>query len=218
MSKWIKVTKKLPDTDRHVIALSGHGTFLSFVIDGEWHLTRTMRLGDVTKWMEMPGEPKDLAYWTNRLREWWTKRKSDAHQAGDWLTGWASSTAQLGKKPVFYRDGSGAILTGMPENLPAPRGYEKIVCNNVREAERYSEMQRQQERVSHGRQREERGAVEAQFQAEIRSEMTTKMLNARNNVNREFMRRALENNAQRGDPTAYERESYLHAEGFEQGR
>ncbi len=65
---------------------------------------------------------------------------------------------------------------------------------------------------------EERGAIESEFQREIRSELHTKMANARNNVNREFLRRALENNQGRRDPTAYERESYLHAEGHEQGR
>ena len=126
-----------------------------------------------------------------------------------------TNKAQMDKKPVFYLDRSGKVMSGMPENIPAPYGLQKIVCGSALEAERYSSLQRQQERVDHRRQQAERGAIEGQFQSEIRSEMTTKMLNARNATNREFMRRALEMNAKRSDPTAYERESYLHAEAFE---
>ena len=131
--------------------------------------------------------------------------------------GWGKQ-AQLAKKVTFYRDPSGRILTGMPEWVPTPRGLDRIVCGTALEAERYSSLQRRQERSDHSRQQAERGAIEAEFQREIRSEMTTKMLNARNNVNREFMRRALERNAGKGDPTKFERESYLHAEGYESGK
>ena len=217
MIRWIKVSKRLPDTDRNVIALSGNGTYLAFASDGEWYLTRTIRLGDVTRWMEFPGEPKDFAYWLNHVREWWTRRKEKAQRAIDWTTGWSSSNAQLGKKPVFYRDRTGKLMTGLPDNLPSPRGYEKIVCTSAREAERYSEMQRRQERVEHGRQMEERESVEAPMRDEIHREMRDRMANARNSVNRDFMRRALEVSAGRRDPWKYERESYLHAEGHEQG-
>jgi hypothetical protein len=133
------------------------------------------------------------------------------------LTGWGSSKAQFSKKPVFYRSAGGQIMSGMPENIAAPYGYEKIVCGSAREAERYSELQRRQERVTYGRQQEERGAIEGQFRDAIRSEMRTKMANARNNLNRDFMKRALERNEGKGDPTRYERESFLHSEGYEQG-
>jgi hypothetical protein len=129
---------------------------------------------------------------------------------------WSMGKAQLDKKVVFYKDASGKIMSGMPENLPAPRGYEKIICNSAHEAERFSELQRRQERFEHRRQQEERGQIEGHFQKEWRSEAYNLMVNARDSKNREFMRRALERNAQRGDPTAFERESYLHAEGFEQ--
>ena len=128
--------------------------------------------------------------------------------------GWGSK-AQLDKKVTYYRDSTGKLMTGLPEFMPAPKGYEKIVCGSVQEAERYSALQRRQENYEHSRQSEERGRIEGEFQAAIRSEMTTKMLNARNNTNREFMRRALERNADKSDPTRYERESYLHSEAFE---
>ncbi len=190
---------------------------------------------DVEGWYDDDEWPKDevrvLAYYETRLSrvyiskgKWYLDESNKPIEVKFWQ--WAdlepkekvqSRKAQLDKKVIFYRDASGKIMTGMPENIPAPKGYEKVVCNNVFEAERFSEMQRRQEQVEHSRSQAERGAIEAEFQGKIRSEMTTKMLNARNATNREFMRRALENNANRKDPTAYERESYLHAEGYEQG-
>jgi hypothetical protein len=182
------------------------------------------KVDGVTHWMQSDWFLKD--YYippygpgiVNFLRYWWMRITYKAQDmAYDLRPKSRSSKAQLDKKVVFYRDRSGKVMTGMPENIPAPKGFEKIVCNNVYEAERFSEQQRRQERVEHGRQQAERGAIEAEFQREIRSEMTTKMLNARNATNREFMRRALENNANRKDPTAYERESYLHAEAYERG-
>jgi hypothetical protein len=222
MNRWKKVAKKTPDTDRQVIAFSGdtesHHICLAWFKDEKWWIGNNIELGNATRWMEIPGEPKDFAYWRNRLSKWWGKRVQNAEDASDWLKGWTSTNAQLGKKPVFYRDSSGKLMTGLPENIPSPFGYQKIVCNSVQEAERYSEMQRRQDRVEHGRLMEERGAIEGSFQQEIRSEIHTKMANARNNVNREFLRRALERNQDRRDPTAYERESYLHAEAFESKR
>jgi hypothetical protein len=215
--KWIKTTKHIPDTDRQVLALTGTCVQLASFREGKWWLSYSIGLNGVSRWMEVPGEPKDFEYWMNRIRGWWKRQKGNAEAAGDWLTGWGSSKAQLSKKPVFYRSASGQIMSGMPENIAAPYGYEKIVCGSAREAERYSEMQRRQERVTYGRQQEERGMIEGQFRDEIRSEMRTKYANARNPINREFMRRALERNANSSDPTRYERESYLHVEGYEQG-
>jgi hypothetical protein len=57
--------------------------------------------------------------------------------------------------------------------------------------------------------------VEAEFIGQIRSDRRTLMANARNNANRDFLRRAEEMSEGRSDPTRYERESYLHAEAFE---
>jgi hypothetical protein len=128
--------------------------------------------------------------------------------------GW-SRKAQLDKKVTFYRDRSGRIMTGMPENIPTPKGLERIVCGSVQEAERYSELQRRQERVEHHAEQERRGAIEGQFQKEWRSEAYNLMVNARDAKNREFMRRALERNENRSDPTRYERESFLHSEAYE---
>ena len=109
-------------------------------------------------------------------------------------------------------------MGGLPENIPAPRGFEKIVCGSAMEAERYSSLQRNQERIEHRRTQEQRGDIEGSFADEIRSEMRTKMANARNNLNKDFMRRAIERMDGKTDPTRFERESFLHSEGYEQGR
>ncbi len=171
-----------------------------------------------TDWMHSREWPLYGPGIMNRMRYLWrrfTQGASDMAHA-NLPKAWGYK-AQLDRKPVFYRDRSGRLMTGLPENVPSPRGYEKITCGSALEAERYSAMQRQQERVEHGFEMERRGAIEGSFQNEIRSEIHTKMANARNNVNREFLRRALERNDGRHAPWKYERESYLHAEGHEQG-
>jgi hypothetical protein len=106
----------------------------------------------------------------------------------------------------------------MPENVPVPRGYEKVVCNSVQEAEHWSERQRQWERVKHGKIQEDRQRIEEPIHQEIRSEMHNRMSNARNSVNREFMRRAIETSDAKHSPWKYDRESYLHSEAFEDKR
>ena len=214
--KWIKVEKKTPTDDRQVFALSGQCAYLASYRDGNWWLTNTMRLGSVTRWMEIPGEPKDLEYWMNRLRGWWKQQRTNVQEASDYFSGWTSRTAQLSNKVTFYKDASGKLMAGLPENIPAPRGFEKIVCGSALEAERYSSLQRRQEQVEHRYQQEQRGAIEAEFIGQIRSDRRTLMANARDNKNRDFLRRAEEMSAGRSDPTRYERESFLHAEGFEQ--
>jgi hypothetical protein len=232
-NRWVNVKKRVPAQDAQKVIAWHDGRMECcwfqngkwFVYNGTYFLENKDVIEDVSHWcgidwmtsrdypMRGPGFKNAILYIWMRI----SNRASD--MAYDLRPkSWSRGAAQLGRKPVFYRDSSGKVMSGMPENCPAPRGYEKIVCNNVHEAERYSELQRRQERVDHNRQQAERGAIENEFASEIRSEMRTKYANARNPINREFMRRALENNANRKDPTAFERESYLHAEAFEQGR
>ena len=231
MAKWIRAEKQLPSDDilRAIVWRNEQMDRCWFskgqwyLYDGTFFLCAKDIVTDVTHWTpidwftskEVPLHGPKLKH--KLLHHWYkiTDRAQDmAHDLRP--KGWGSK-AQLSKKPVFYRDASGKVMSGMPENVPAPQGMQKIVCNSVFEAERYSEMQRRQEKYEHGREQERRGAIENSFRDEIRSEMRTKMANARNNTNREFMRRALERNEGRGDPTAYQRESFLHSEGFEQG-
>lgn len=229
MSKWVKAEKQLPDasTKRVIVWANEQIEFCWFsnenfyVYDGTWMITNKNELAGVTHWtpidwMESKEVPLHGPKLKHKLLHHWYKITDRAQDMAYDMrpAGWGSK-AQLDRKVVFYRDSSGKVMSGLPENIPAPRGYEKIVCNNVFEAERYSELQRRQERFEHRAQQESRGAIENEFANEIRSEMRTKMANARNATNREFMRRALERMDNRKDPTAYERESYLHAEAFE---
>ena len=224
--------KRMPDQDAlRVLAWVGDGIErcwakdgLFYAYDGTFFLTAKDRLDGVSHWME-----RDWMYsreWPsyrpgikNRLLYYWRRFTDGAQDMAYDLRpkGWGGN-AQLSKKVTFFQDSNGRLMTGLPEFMPAPQGFQKIVCSNVHEAERFSDLQRRQEKHEHGKIMEERGAIEGAMRDEIRSEMRTKMANARNPTNREFMRRALENNANRPDPWKYERESYLHSEGFEDGR
>ena len=231
-SRWFSVKDGLPsdDTLRVIVWVNGqmercwYAKEKFYAYDGTFFLTEKDRLDGVTHWML-----RDWMYskewpvygpgFKNRLRYLWQRFTYGAQDMANDLRpkGW-SKTAQLSKKPTFYRDASGKLMAGLPENIPAPKGYQRIVCNTAAEAERYSELQRRQEQVEHRRQQEQRGAVEAEFIGQIRSDRRTLMANARDNKNRDFLRRAEQMSEGRRDPTAYERESYLHAEAFEDRR
>lgn len=127
--------------------------------------------------------------------------------------------AQLTKKPCFYYNGTtGEIRTGLPEEYPAPQGYEKIVCNTAHEAEIWSSRQRKWDTFKHEIAQTEREMIEGPARDNIRKHILHLMGNARNSVNREFLRRHLEQYDKKPDPWRYRRESYLHAEGFEKGK
>jgi hypothetical protein len=226
---WINAKKRLPEKpDQRVIVWREDHIELCWFSKSKWFVyngTYFLQDKDVidgvshwlgTDWMHSkycppygPGLKNFLLY------HWYMLTDKASDVAYDLRPkGW-SKTAQMDKKVTFYRDSSGKIMSGMPENLPAPRGLEKIVCGSALEAERYSAMQRRQEQVEHRYQQEQRGAIEGQFADSIRSEMRTKAANARNNLNKDFMRRALERMDGKVDPTRFERESYLHSEAYE---
>ena len=126
------------------------------------------------------------------------------------------SHAYLSRKVVFWYNGtSGEIRTGFPEEYDAPYGFEKIVCTTAHEAEIWSERQRRWDEFKHGMAQAEREMVEGPMRDNIRKHILHLMGNARNNLNREFLRRHLETYDRRPDPWRYERESYLHAEAYD---
>jgi hypothetical protein len=230
--KWINAEKQLPSDDilRAIVWRNDQMDRCWFskgqwyLYDGTFFLCAKDIVTDVTHWtpidwMHSKEVPLHGPKLKHKLLHHWYKINDRAQDMAFDLRpkGWIK-TAQMTKKVVFYKDSSGRIMSGMPENIRAPKGLEKIVCGSALEAERYSSLQRRQESREHRIQMEQRGAAENDFANEIRSEMRTKMANARNNVNREFMRRALERMDGKTDPTRFERESYLHSEGFEQGR
>lgn len=129
--------------------------------------------------------------------------------------------AQMQQKVVFYKvAATGRILVGFPENFPAPRGMEKIVCGSAKEVERYSQMMRDQEKRDAEMTDAEREVVEAPMRKYVRDELKAKLLTA-NNVNRQFIEFALKQlDAKEAKAKAArgERISYMHREAFEAGK
>jgi len=126
--------------------------------------------------------------------------------------------AQLTIKIVFWYDGTtGEIRMGLPEQYPAPNGFEKIVCNSAYEAEAWSERMRKQDAIRQRMEDDQREMIEGPIRSELRSHIFHLMSNARNNMNREFLRRHLELYDQRPNRIQMDRISYLHSEGYEHG-
>ena len=133
----------------------------------------------------------------------------------------AFRNAQLGKPIVFYFSsptvygGTGEIIQGMPEQYAAPKGFEKIVCRTVMEAERWSgRMRKWEETKEEIAQMYQRHQEEKQFKA-VLSDIDNKIANARDNINRDFMIQARANAVKRyEDRFAMTRESFLHSEAY----
>jgi hypothetical protein len=126
------------------------------------------------------------------------------------------ANAQMRTKIIYYCDRkTGEILMGLPECFAAPPGYEKIVCNNAYEAERWSALMRKWDEVKHQVIQEKREAIEGPMRKHLREEMFHNMANARNTINREFLRIHLEHQDKKQNPWEYKRKSFLGAEGFE---
>lgn len=129
------------------------------------------------------------------------------------------SNVQLSNKPVFYYNpANGAIWQGLPEQFPPPLGWQKIVCTSAHEAEMWSERMRKWDQLTHQMTMDEREQVEGPMREELRSSLRHQMANARNNVNRDFLQRAMETLDAQASKWKYKRESYMHAEAFENGR
>jgi hypothetical protein len=113
---------------------------------------------------------------------------------------------------------TGEIRMGLPEEYPAPWMFEKIVCGTAHEAECWSQKMREQESARERLENEKREEIEEHMKAQLRSHIRNLMVNARNNMNREFLRRHLELYDERPAGWKTKRKSYLHAEAFEHGR
>jgi hypothetical protein len=121
---------------------------------------------------------------------------------------------------VFYRYPklNNRIEMGFPENFPAPPGAEKIVCTTAREAEKYSSLMREQEKIDAEMSEIDRERVEGPMRDYVRKDLQHRLANATDQVNRDFLRFALaqiEEKEKRGKEI---RESHLHAEGYEHGK
>ena len=135
---------------------------------------------------------------------------------------------QLTKAVVYYfsnpttryfgEAGTGEIIMGLPECYAAPPGFEKVVCTTAMQAEKWSSRMRiwdeTKEKIAQAYQR----AQESEQVGAIRSQMRDNIRNASNQLNRDFAIRALENfDARYEDRFQWERESFLHSEGYEHG-
>jgi transketolase len=133
----------------------------------------------------------------------------------------AFHNAQLSKSVVYYFSnpsvygGTGEIIMGLPEQYAAPPGFEKVVCTSTAAAEKWSaRMRKWEETKEEIAQMYQRHQEEKQVEA-IRSDMRSKIANAKDSLNREFMIQALANFDKRyADRFATERTSFLHAEGY----
>ena len=228
--QWVSVKRRLPENeDQRVIVwredhieLCWYSKEKWYTYNGSFFLTEKDVIDNVshwlgTDWMHSKYSPSYGPGIKNFIRYYWHRLTDKASDVAYDMRpkGW-SKAAQLSQKVVYYQDRYGKVVTGLPEDRPAPRGMQKIVCNNIFEAEKLSELQRRQERSEHGRIKEEREQIEGAAQKEWRRNAIRLMENSRNQVNRDFMEAALKRNAEHR-PWEYERESYLHAEGHESG-
>ena len=218
MFRWKRIEKHLPDTDRQVLVLCGSFVSVANYRNGDWWLSYSSRLGGVERWMDIPREPKDLAYWRRKIGEWWTRQKVTAKATSDYLTGWKSRNAQLSKKVIYYQnEKTGEIRMGLPENFPTTSGFQKVVCGSALEAERWSNKLRQYNLSKERMKDEERSQIEGEIAKQIRSEIHHRIANSRSKYGKVFMERALERMDKAESRRKMTREEYLHSEGYERG-
>jgi hypothetical protein len=124
-------------------------------------------------------------------------------------------------KIVFYKWNRGGVIrytVGAPEQYPAPKGAEKIVCESASEVEKYSQILRDQDAADAEISEAERYEREEPVWQALRADLQHRMLNAKNEINREFCRHALMEMDKAEAKRKEVRESYMHVEGFEQGK
>ena len=108
---------------------------------------------------------------------------------------------------------------GLPQEYDAPPYHEKIVCSTVWDVDRWSQKMRDQDKTRQQMEDDKRMAIEERLRGEVRSHLHHLIANARNNLNKDFLRYYLErSNKVPDDPTRWNRESFLHIEGYEKGR
>lgn len=128
--------------------------------------------------------------------------------------------AQLRTKVVFYKHiATGRYGVGFPEQFPAPKGYEKIVCNHAYEVEKWDKVLRQQEVTDRERTAEERERVEGPMREHLRGLLRRGQATARNQINKDFCAESIKRldiaETERSKETV---ESYMHCAAFEEGK
>ena len=116
----------------------------------------------------------------------------------------------------YYNTTLDHIVVGFPEEFPCPlHGYQKIVCQNAAEVDRWSQKIREQDRRYEEMTDEQREAFEGPIRDSARKQLIHQMMNAQDAVNRDFCRRALDLMDESDKKRRMKRESFMHIEGFE---
>jgi hypothetical protein len=127
-------------------------------------------------------------------------------------------------KIVFYKWNRGGVIrytVGAPEQFPAPKGAEKIVCESAAEVEKYSQILRDQDAADAEISEAERYEREEPVWQALRKEMVDNLNRARAKhsiPNILFCEAALKRMDEMEAGRKEVRISYQHCEGFEQGK
>ena len=132
---------------------------------------------------------------------------------------WRLCPAHPGQK-CYCADATVRYTVGFPEQFSymAPKNVEPIVCDSAAMVDMYDKILSQQERDEQEMAAEKRDAIEAPVRALLPSDLVNRMANARNPVNKEFCRQALENFDRKEKERKEKRESFMHIIGFEDGK
>lgn len=146
------------------------------------------------------------------------KAPDRAHATHLWVPSHMRRAKQLISVVFYVHVASKRILVGAPDEFPAPKGYEKIVCKTAHEVEYMSRLLSKQEQIDEERTDEEREAIEGPIRRHARQELQHRMANSHNAINREFCRVALQKLDEYEANLRMKRVSFMHAEAFEAGR
>ena len=123
----------------------------------------------------------------------------------------------------YYSKKLNHITVGAPEQYPVPPimanwGYDKVICRNAHDVELWSAKLRDQERREAEKTDEEREAFEGPLRDLLRKDLVTRMMNAKDNTNREFCRQAIAQIDKKAEEVKkMKRESFQHIEGYTDG-
>jgi len=231
-SQWVNASKRLPESeavrvlawanDEMELAWAKDGKFYAY--DGTFFLLEKDKIEGVSHWMG-----KDWLYtrdWPlygpgikNWIRYHWHRfTRGASSMAHDLRPGGWGNKAQLDKKVIYYQnERTGEIRMGAPEQFPVSQGFQKVVCNNAHEAEKWSDRLRQYNLGKESRKDEERAQIEGEAAKEIRSNIHHLMANSHSKYGKVFMEKYLQRMDKAESRRKMTREEYLHSEGHERG-
>lgn len=140
-----------------------------------------------------------------------------------WIPQNLRAARKIIKVIFYYSKKIDRIEVGFPEQFPVPpvmaqMGFEKIVCETAHDVERWSEKKRKQDQRDREMSDEQREQMEGPIRSKIRSDLVQRMLAAKDKVNYQFCKFAIERlDAAEREKQKEKFESYMHAEAAEDG-